>query len=42
LSIELEKKLKDEIEGGLPFEDAYKSAEGELNLRRRYVFSHSF
>ncbi|OJA09417.1 hypothetical protein AZE42_03080 [Rhizopogon vesiculosus] len=30
----LEKKLKDEIEGGLPFDFAYKSAEDELNLRR--------
>jgi hypothetical protein len=42
LSAELEKRLKDEIEGGLPFEFAYKSAVGELNLCRRYVLAHSF
>jgi hypothetical protein len=38
--MELEMKLKGEIDTGLSFENAYKSAEEELNLCMRYVFLH--
>ncbi|KAG2126539.1 P-loop containing nucleoside triphosphate hydrolase protein [Suillus clintonianus] len=31
----LEKQLKDEIDGGIPFETALSSAEGELELRKK-------
>jgi hypothetical protein len=38
--LELEMKLKGEIDTDLSLENAYKSAKGELNLLKRHVFLH--